>query len=130
MFATHCEQLPSTCTYADYVNPVPRPCRLAFGGTDDGEGLSSLTMSSGSVQVDVHRCAGPNTDAIPSTVLAYQGDLQQMQALSPCQLDSDCPQGLACTDLAPWLAGEVPGACSGTLRGHGSGLLGLCCCSK
>jgi hypothetical protein len=63
-------QLPSTCTYADYVATVPKPCRLAFGGNP----AFALLQSSTSVTVDVHRCSGSAPDALPSIGVALGGD--------------------------------------------------------
>ncbi len=63
-------QLPSTCTYADYVATVPKPCRLAFGGNP----AFALLQSSTSVTVDVHRCSGSTPDALPSIGVALGGD--------------------------------------------------------
>ncbi len=63
-------QLPSTCTYSDYVSTVPKACRLAFGGN----AAFALLQSSTSLSVDVHRCSGASPDALPSLGIALGGD--------------------------------------------------------
>jgi hypothetical protein len=92
-------QLPDSCTFEDYVDVVPAPCRLQFAGTSDGGGATSLLQSEGTLYFDVHRCSGGIADALPSVAVAYSGQLEALADLKPCDSDSDCSAGTVCVDL-------------------------------
>ena len=53
-----CEQFPATCTYADYVDRIPKHCQVALTGDGSGEGLDSLLLSEGTLYGDIMRCPG------------------------------------------------------------------------
>jgi hypothetical protein len=93
-------QLPSTCTYADYVATVPKPCRLAFGGNP----AFALLQSSTSVTVDVHRCSGSTPDALPSIGVALGGDatVSTWSLGTETQLHSPTSARLRCLHRASW----------------------------